>query len=255
MKLCAAYTVFNGLEMLEKSIEQIKNHVDEIIICYQTTSNKGNRSDSVLPFCKTIAEKYGAKLLEFTPNLSISTKENEIRKHNLMIDGAKILKCSHFLLLATDHYFKKEEFQYAKNFCEENNVDLSFTKMYTYYKNPEWQLTPIEYYVMPFILRIKENTRYQRHISYPAYTDPSVQTPPDGICLTFDEKQIMMHHYSMIRSDIKNKFNNAAASIRWSEDDRKRFISEYENYDIKTNPGISYFGGRKIKQVPNYFNI
>lgn len=255
MKLCAAYTIFNGLELLDESIKQIKDHVDEIIICYQKVSNKGNESSEVAPMAAMMAIKHKATLIEFVPNLSINTKENEINKHNLMLSGARELGCSHFLLLATDHYFKKDEFVSAKNFCEQHGVDLSFTQMYTYYKKPEWQLTPIETYVMPFILKIKENTKYQRHISYPAYTDPSVQTPPDGICCTFDERQIMMHHYSMIRSDIKNKFNNAAASIRWSEEDRKRFISEYENYDLQVNNGISYFGGRKIKEVPNYFGI
>ena len=33
------------------------------------------------------------------------------------------------------------------------------------------------------------------------------------------------------------------------------FVKELENYDIEVNKGVSYFQGRKIKVVPNWFNI
>jgi uncharacterized protein YdhG (YjbR/CyaY superfamily) len=65
----------------------------------------------------------------------------------------------------------------------------------------------------------------------------------------------MMHHYSMIRTDIKNKFRNAASSIRWSETQKETFISEYENYSLENNHGITYFRGAKVKEVENFFGL
>jgi hypothetical protein len=59
----------------------------------------------------------------------------------------------------------------------------------------------------------------------------------------------------MVRENIHDKFRNAAASMRWGKRQAEGFALEYEMYDIDRNPGVSYFRGRKIKIVPNYFNI
>ena len=61
-----------------------------------------------------------------------------------------------------------------------------------------------------------------------------------------------MHHYSMIRNDIENKFNNAAASSRWG-DKAKVYLDEYNSATI--NSKLQYFGGRGLKEVENYFNL
>lgn len=256
MKLAACYTVFNGTELLAKSIEQISNHVDHIIICYQYKSNKGNPSpSSMMSDIMKIKHKNRIHLVEFTPDLTLNTKENERRKHQLMIETASELDCTHFLLSACDHFYDENQFIHAKNECKVCNYDVTFTKMYTYYKYPTWQLTPIEAYCMPFICKIYSNTRIEKQNEYPERVDPSVQINTIKYRYTFTENDIMLHHYSMIREDIENKFTNAAASIRWKPDDIKLFIDEYNNYDININPGLKYFQGRKIIEVENKFNL
>ena len=70
----------------------------------------------------------------------------------------------------------------------------------------------------------------------------------------FPHHEIMLHHYSMVRKDIARKFDNAAIFKR-NEEQMKKYVEEYYSYDIKENPGVTYFGGRKIKQVPNQFDI
>jgi hypothetical protein len=260
MKLAACFTVFNGLELLEKAIQQIEDHVDEIIVCHQIVSNKGNKSDSVHKFIWDLHTRtmYSNKwsFIQFHPDLSKNTKENERNKHQQMIDYARQLSCTHFFLAATDHFYSPDEFVFGKNTCQVHDYDVTFTKMYTYYKHPTWQLTPIENYYMPFIMKLKPDTKISKVPVYPVVVDPSVQvnTISDHFYI-FEEKDLMLHHYSMIRQDIRDKFKNAAASIRWMKDQVDRFIDEYENYDLKENPGLEYFSGRKIKEVPDYFNI
>ena len=48
MKLGISYNLFDGEELLEKSINQIRNLVDYISVVYQITSNYGNPCDSEL---------------------------------------------------------------------------------------------------------------------------------------------------------------------------------------------------------------
>lgn len=258
MKLAACYTVFNGLELLEKSIDQIKNHVDEIIICYQDTSNKGNKCDKVHDFVMNFARNFNGKnvhIVYFKPNLPGNTKENERIKHQKMLSTARILGCTHFFMAATDHFYLENEFIFGKNTCQVHDYDVTFTKMFTYYKDPTWQLTPIESYFMPFIMKIKNNTVIERAANYPVLVDPSVQISGVTNFYIFEESDLMLHHYSMIRENINDKFKNAAASMRWTNGLAEKFEHEFNSYDITENPGIEYFQGRKIKIVPDHFKL
>lgn len=252
MRLAIAYTVFNGLELLEKSISQVSDFVDHVIICWQDVSNKGNRCDRVETYVRSLKN---VTLVKFDPDLSVNTKENERRKHQLMMDTARELRCTHITLSACDHFYNPRQFVLAKLRHESANWDVSFTAMNTYYKHPQWQLTPIEDYYMPFIISLRADTKIKMMREYPLRVDPSVKVNTCNNWFLFPQDEIMLHHYSMIRDDIRSKFNNAAASIRWKPEDIAAFMNEWDNYDIETNPGIRYFQGRKIKMVNDYFGL
>jgi hypothetical protein len=253
MKIAFCYTAYNGMELLDKSIEQIHDIVDDVIICYQTVSNKGQPNNQIEKDLIRLKNKYLLHLVEFTPNLNLNTKINELNKHNLMLETAKKLKATHFIVSATDHYYIKEELKQA--IIKSMDYDLTLTKMYTYYKHSTWQINPIEDYYMPLVMKIYDNTIFQKYgIQYPVLVDPSVKVNTCKWYYVFNESEIMMHHYSFVRNDIINKLVNAA-SLSMHKVLSEGYIDEYENYDINKNPGVKYFQGRKIKIVPDYFDI
>lgn len=246
MRLAALYSCFNGLELLEGSIEQIYPHVDDIILCYQTVSNKGEENSKVEPFIRTFEGKPKFHILKFKPHGNLNTKENEKLKLQMRIDYGNIIGCSHFFSSAEDHYYKPDEFEKAKQIINNYNYDISFTAMYTYYKYATWQLDPIEDYYMPFICRLYPYTKVKQTSNYPLRVDPSIQINTCDSWYLFDQSEIMLHHYSMIRNDVASKFRNAGASMRWKPGSVERFKDQYDNYNIQDNPGVDYFGGRKI---------
>lgn len=245
MKLGILYTVF-GTELLSQSIKNIIDVVDEVIICYQEVSNTGIKK----PFEWSYEHNPKFHFVKYNTRIGIGPKENERRKHQLMIDTASKLGCTHFILAATDHFYDKEEVLKAKETAL--NYDVTFTAMYTYYKKPSWQLFPIEDYFMPFICRLP--AKILSAVKYPLLVDPSVRVSFGDSTRwhLFNPEEVMLHHFSMVRTDMKAKFANAASAIG-----RKNpvYLQEYENYDINENPGVQYFKGRKIKIVPNYFNL
>lgn len=254
MRLAALFTVFNGLELLEKAIENILPQVDEVIIAYQEVSNKGNLSIDVYPAVKKYIGKAKFTVVKFQPVAGINTKENERSKHNLLLEQAKKLHCTHFVFMATDHFYLPHEFAKAK---AEVRHDVTFTAMYTYYKHPTWQLTPIEEYYMPFICKLYPDTKVVkcRSAFYPCRVDPALMINTCATYRILSKELIMLHHYSMIRDDIRDKFANAASSIRWSPQQVQTFIDEFENYNPEENKGITYFQGRKVRVVPDYFEL
>lgn len=252
MRLAALFTVYDGLELLGKALTACEAHVDEIVLCYQTVSNTGQRSEKAKIFCEAFAKEPGYTVIEYKTQRT-GPKENERNKHQLMIDTAKGLKCTHFYLSATDHFYISNQFEYAKTVVDRLNPDITFTKMYTYYKYPTWQLTPIEDYTMPFITRLYPDTMMISSTRYPYLVDPSVRINRFINTILFDESEVMLHHYSMVRDNIREKLLNSASSFK--KDVQEKHAAEFESYDIKVNPGISYFKGRKVKEVENYFDL
>ena len=252
MKLAALYTLFNGLDLASASLRFHKKNFDEVIICYQRISNKGNKNEALDFFLSDISGN-GYHIVEFAPDLALSTKENERRKFQLLLDIAKDLSCSHYLLLACDHFYQEQEFTFARDIVERENFVTSFTKMITYYKRPTWRLDPPEDYLCPFISKLLPETKVINQREYPAFVDPSLKVSPFLRARIFGEEEILLHHFSMIRTDIAEKFRNAAASVRWSAQQIDTFLEEYKN----AAPGseLSYFGGRKIIEVENIFGL
>lgn len=253
MRLAALFTVYDGLELLGKAIDACYNHVDEIVLCYQAVSNTGKESQKAKDFCERFRNEPGYTVIEYRTQ-RVGPKENERNKHQMMIEAAKGLKCTHFYLSATDHFYLPNQFEYAKTVAEKGDLDLTFTSMYTYYKFPEWQITPIEDYYMPFITKIYPDTKIIINSSmYPLRVDPSVRVNRWSKWILFDESEVMLHHYSMVRDNIREKLMNSASSFKYEV--QEAHAREHDNYDLEANPGVSYFKGRKIKVVPNYFDL
>lgn len=234
------YTVFDGLEFLEASIENHRPFVDAVIVCYQRISNNGLTNEKLE---QTLADLRGCVLVEYKTDLTLSTKENERRKHNLMIETARQLGCTHFILSATDHFYEPDDMKKIPALLK---YDVTFTGMFTYYKFSDWQLTPVENYFMPFVTKLSPNTCISNIVkNYPVLVDPSVRVN------TFRNSKlitdIMLHHYSFVRENITEKLNNSAS--RFKPQFIREYIDEYTNYNLSENKGIKYFQGRKVKVV------
>lgn len=250
-KVGAFYTVYDGTELLSRSIANISTNVDEIIIVWQDISNTGKRSNIVEYICNTMAAKYGCKIYQYRPNLNDNPKLNELNKHQYAIDRLKQLGCTHFIAMACDHFYDVEDFKRSK--AEALNYDVTFTHMFTYYKYPTCQITPIEEYVAPFICRLYPETKFIKNNYSGIITDPSVRINTRKTSKLFHVDDIMLHHYSMVRSNMREKLENSAS--RFSRNVIENLLNEYDNFELHTGQRISYFNNSLTKIVPNYFNL
>jgi len=249
MKLCAIYSVYNGLELLDGSIKQIEKSVDTIIIGYQEYSHYGIFAPGVKEFMQRYEGRAKFKVVCFKPRFGEEPKASERRKMNQLITVAKNMGNTHFFMSATDHYYETKQFVKAKEIAK--NYDATASKMYTYFKNPSWRLTPIETYYMPFICRLTRETMVRKG-DFPVYVDPSVCVYPHDDFYEFGEDELMMHHFSFIRKDIKNKLVNAAARRNFKNDIPK-IIEDFDNFNGVGE--VPYFKDNECEIVDNIFNI
>jgi hypothetical protein len=231
MKLGVSYNIFDGEELLEGSIKQIREHVDYISVVCQTVSNFGKPcSEDLLPLLKRLKkEKLVNEVLLYNPQIQNGGHFNEIQKRNVGLQSSLKSGCTHHASIDCDEYYITEEFANLKKLVEEENYDSSYCQMLTYYKNWEYVLDPPEDYYVSLITKINQNSSYGFCASSPVLNDPTrrIINPQKPLILKRD--QIQMHHGSYIRNDIRIKLENSSASINFNQDIEK-IVEHYNNW-------------------------
>lgn len=245
MKLAGIWTIFNGLELLQDSVDNVAPFLDEIIIIDQDVSFHGE------PKKESYLIRQPHHHLEYKCDPKKFSKTSEIEKHTMAVEKAKELGCTHFIILAVDHFYDYEEFKKAKEDIELMNYDTSCTKLLTYYKTTEYVLDPLEGYYCPFINKIVDGFQFGK--GYPVYVDPAIAYFPCSRIRIFAEYELVLHHLSWVRSEkeIRSKIRNAASRRNW-KDKEEDILNEWINFDPEKP--LTYYPEHRLKKV-SPFNI
>jgi hypothetical protein len=231
MKLGISYNLFDGEELLEKSINQIRNLVDYISVVYQITSNYGNPCDSeLIPLLlKLKSEGLIDELVEYTPILNQGPHFNEVEKRNLGLMLSKNFGCSHHMSMDSDEIYLESQFSNLKQIIDRDGYDSSYCQMLTYYKTWEFILDPPEDYYVALIYKIKETSKYVFGANTPVLVDPTRRMSNIAKPLILNRDAVQMHHGSYIRNDIRKKLTNSSALVNFKNDVEK-LVNHYDNW-------------------------
>jgi hypothetical protein len=256
MKLGVSYNIFDGEELLEGSIKQIRPHVDYISVVYQVVSNFGNPCNpELVPLLERLkSEGLVDELFEYNPKINKGGHSNEIQKRNIGLALSQGAACTHHMSMDSDEYYIGSEFENLKKLVEDGNYDSSFCQMQTYYKSWEYSLNPPEEYYVSLIFKIKPDSDYVMGYPTPVLVDPTRRMSPSDKPLVLKREQIQMHHGSYIRNDIRTKLTNSSASVNFNND-INRIVDHYNNWKYPENV---LWGGlpstlHKVKKVGNLF--
>jgi len=256
MKLGASFNIFDGEELLEGSIKQIRHSVDYISVVYQTVSNFGNPCNpELVPLLERLkSEGLVDELFDFSPKVNKGGHSNEIQKRNIGLALSLGVGCTHHMSMDSDEYYIKSEFENLKKLVEDGNYDSSFCQMQTYYKSWEYSLNPPEEYYVSLIFKIKLESIYVMGYPTPVLVDPTRRMSPSDKPLVLKREQIQMHHGSYIRDNVRTKLVNSSASVNFNND-IDRIVNHYETWEY---PNKVLWGGlpstlHTVKKVENLF--
>lgn len=256
MKIGVSYNLWDGEELLDGSIKQIRNLVDYVSVVYQTTSNFGNPCNpELVPILERLkSEGLIDELFEYNPKINKGGHFNEIQKRNIGLTLSQGAGCTHHMSMDSDEYYITSEFENLKKLIEEGDYDSSYCQMQTYYKSWEYSLDPAETYYVSLIFKIKYDSNYVIMAPSPVLVDPTRRMSPCIKPLVLKREQIQMHHGSYIRDNIRTKLTNSSASVNFNND-IDRIVNHYNNWKY---PNQVLWGGApssflKVKKVDNLF--
>ena len=111
-KLIAIYNVWgDSLELLQGSIEQIREHVDCVCVVAQEMSNGGEIDKNVYPYLHYLQGKgLIDQIIYYSPKPG-NRLDNEKTKRQLGIEHAIEKGYTHFIHLDCDEYYHGDEFK------------------------------------------------------------------------------------------------------------------------------------------------
>ena len=222
MKLGVSYIAFDGIELLEHSIKQIRKHVDYVQVIYQGTSWFGHpiKNEDLITLnslkIKGLVDEL-TKFQDFIPlkdsraNSISKAKVYEKTKRELGLKSALRRGCTHYLCMDVDEFYQEEQFAAAKSEIEKNDYGLTAVRFINYVNIPTLHrgYDPAR---VPFICKINEKSFMTSRFFVKC--DPTrgiasqVKTTHD-----FDPESITMHHMESIRKDLKTKYEATTRAI------------------------------------------
>lgn len=271
MKLGVSYIAFDGIELLEHSIKQIRDHVDYIQVIYQNYSWFGNRMpeadmEELVRLSKT---RFVDDLTSFT-NFSqlkdksarsiVKAKSYERAKRQLGLNSCVSKGCTHYLCMDVDEFYVTEEFAKAKIYISVNNIGLSAVGFINYVNLPTLQRGTGGKAVVPFICKVTSKSKMVPSFIAPCDPTRGITKLPGLKNHRFGQHFIKMHHMETVRKNLHSKFNSTTRSLF----DRSR-IHELVSHIKSVEDNSKAFSFNKIifpktppvplNVVDNIFNI
>ncbi len=269
MKLGVAYIVFDGIELLEHSIRQIRPHVDHINVIYQNHSWFGtpiSKEDLIKLKSLTSARLIDELTLfnDFSPirvknhQGIMKAKGYERTKRQLGLSITLNRGCTHYLCMDVDEFYKSEEFAKAKSEIISKGYDQTAVRLINYVNVPIVH-RGYDSIRVPFICRIDRSTKMTP--SFFVKCDPTRGlTSASKNKHEFAPSIITMHHMETVRKNLTLKYDSTTRAVfaraRTSElvDSIKNVNEKSSNFSFKKIifPGLNSI---KLIQCENIFNI
>ena len=246
MKLAAIYTHWGDWELLAESMRNIEPLVDGTIQVFSYYSNFGEQDANNVYM--------GANRFNFEPDLSLTPAQNERAKRNFGLQKAREQGYTHFINMDFDEFYEREPFLREKQRFIDNPELLGLVcGLRCYFKSPT--MTVPDKTLVPFIHKLTPDLRFEWNPRYPfafegvkreIRIDPTRQLNINSNVIWSD---IVMHHMSWVRSDVRKKIRNSTAR----QNIEKSTIS---NDYVMAKPGFyCEFYQATIESCENLFNL
>lgn len=237
--------MFDGEELLEQNLKNVRKFVDYTAVIYQKTSYFGNIIDFNL-IDKLHKDNLVDDLIEYKNDISLNPKTNEVNIRNLGLSLSKKNNCTHHISADVDEFY--QDLTYVKKEIE--NFDSSVVYLENYFKDPTYQITPSQNHVTTFIHSTK--LFYQLTKDYPYKIDLSRRLNNFEKCRVFNKEEFIIHHYSYVRKNIDVKIDS---SSNWLIN-KNKFKEMFNNYKVGNILNVPPdFNNRRTKVANDIFNL
>jgi len=231
-KLALTINAFDASELLEDLISEIRDQIDHVAAIYQKQSYWKNPMEDAdmeeLLRLKTLG--LIDELIEFKPNFTKYSREQECDKRNMGIDLMRQNGSSHVLNIDADEFYDADQFEVALDLIEEKGYTSTYCSYVNYYRDFEHYLV---YPFRPFVPFVHSTFfKYTYQGPAPGPTDPTrrIKNPSNLGTYIFTDEELRMGHAAWIRRDIRKKLVNWSAKNHFKPELIDQAVERWENW-------------------------
>jgi hypothetical protein len=231
-KLGLTINAFDATELIDPAISEIRDQVDYVVAIYQKKSYWKNSMDPKDWDELNRLKEIGLidELLEFKPNFTKYSREQETDKRNMGIEYLRNKGFTHVLNIDADEFYDAEQFRYAKGVINKKGYSITYCSYVNYYRDFWHYLVYPFRPLVPFIHSTFFKYTYQGPA--PGPTDPTrrINNPSDLGTYIFKDEEIRMGHASWIRRDIRKKLENWSAKNHFDKSLIDKAVERWNNW-------------------------
>lgn len=252
MKLCAIFLCWSDWDWMEYSVENIKPHVDGVIILGATFSNYGEVFHVPKKWVIKNTNSYQFHFINSNKGQTPRAKETEDRNAGLYY--ACESGFTHFIMLDSDELYNPIEFRKAKDYLNSKpHLNGLVCKSQVYVKSPTLTIG-LDTTLVPFIHKITPGLQHCFNRHYPfAWEGKNIRIDPTrslNINSGVEMVDVTMHHYSWVRKDYDRKIRNSTARANIEKMDLGKKILPLKEGDV-----FDLYPGKPLVRVPNKFGL
>ena len=215
IKFGISYSIFDGEELLEASIKQIRNLVDYINVVYQEVSWNGKfKNHNLRNYLENLKNKgLIDEIILFEPDISLPAGTNELNKRNVGLKFAIDKKCTHFMCMDTDEFYIHDEFKRMQESIIENNIDFAFCPILNYGTKPTLRMKKLGFYAVALFAKINKASKLGASSLKICLCDPTRVIKLKKNTKSFFFCDIQMHHLTYVRNDLNIKLKASSNEI------------------------------------------
>jgi len=238
-KLGISYNAFDGVELIEDSINHIKEFVSYISVIFQTESYWGEKlSQEEIDIVEDLKERNVIDKLVYYNDNTQSKVVTQTNKRNLGRTLAKENGCTHFMSMDCDEFYTKDDFKRMVEHHENNPLDVSYMPIKDYYKDSKYLIKGNDY-KKPGGMYVSGIFPIDTEITFAFPLNLKVDpTRKPGISDTNKIKvwgltEVVLHHMCYVRADIYKKVYNACAKQGYGNKlDHFKYLTEcYDTFE------------------------
>ncbi len=246
-KFTGSYNVFDdNLSTLRASIRSVRDSLDHISVVYQEVSNIGVPATENIKelLDELVNEGLVDQIFKYNPIINKGSHYNELTKRNTGMIIAEDNGSDFHISLDSDEFYIKEELEKVKQLYIDENLDVCYAPIISYYKDFEHMYND-DYYVSLFY-RIGKDVQYKLALPAPVTIDPTRSAQYKSFKV-LDRSDINMHHGSYVRTEkeIVKKFENSSARVNFN-DEIEPLIYYFNNWQ---DGDKGFVAGKPCKKV------
>lgn len=244
MRLAAVFHCWGDWDLLYHSVENMRPLVDGVIIIASEKSNYGEVSP--IPFWGR--DEVYQREPQFTHPMN-----SETEKRNYGLNIAREHGYTHFINCDADEMYNPIDFHREKHrFIDNPDLAGLVCATQVYFKSPTLTIG-LDTTLVPFIHKITPDLKHEFNKRYPyAWRGHEIKIDPTrslNINSGVEWSDIVMHHMSYIRADLKKKIRNSTARANI---EKSTLIDDYKN---AKEGAYCEFYKKTLHSVPNHFNL